>query len=272
MDINAWHRESIGDIVLYRAWNLQQTGIVHHAFSARLGGISNPPNESLNLGLHVGDNPQSVTENRRRLSVACGFAVDSMVCAEQVHGCSIAAVTVLERGRGASSYEDSIPAVDALICNTTGLVLTLYFADCVPVFIVDPVHRAIGLAHAGWKGTSESIAARTLDAMAASYNTNARNCVAAIGPAIGRCCYEVSSDVASRVLKAAGDDRIIANSYEGKFQLDLKLANWLILRRAGIAESNIALSTHCTSCNREDFFSYRRDGQTGRMAAILALR
>jgi YfiH family protein len=270
--LHNWYRADFGEVAVHQAWNLKRTGLVDHCFSTRLGGFSDPPRDGLNLGNHVKDDPKVVTENRRLLMATLGLNSSSMTCAEQVHGNKVAVVTGSDAGRGATGFSGSIPGADALITNSTTPVLTLFFADCVPVFILHPVNKAIGLAHAGWKGTALRIAAETVAAMSGEFGTDPSKCIAAIGPAIGRCCYDVSEDVATRILEAAGDDRVLARACQETPRVDLKLANWLILRSSGIPEANIAVSSHCTACESDDFFSYRRDGVTGRMAAVLKLR
>lgn len=272
MDIRSWYKSGNGEIVVHKAWNIEQTGLVTHCFTTRRGGVSAPPRDSLDMALHVGDDPELVLENRRRLCSSLGLDPSAATCAEQVHGKAVTVVKAEDSGRGAARFEDSIPGADALITNVSGPVLSLFFADCVPVFIVDPVRRAIGLAHAGWKGTALSIAFETVRAMQREFGTNPAECLAAVGPSIGRCCYDVSTDVAEAVFSAAEDDRVVARAGQKKIRLDLKLANWFILRKSGIPEANIAVSELCTACEADDFFSYRRDGSTGRMAALIALR
>ncbi len=248
------------------------SSLVRHCFTTRRSGVSAPPRDTFNLALHVDDDEQAVLENRKHLATALGFDPLAITAAEQVHGKEVAVVKAEDAGCGAVRFSECILGVDALITNAVGPVLALFYADCVPVFIVDPVNRAIGLAHAGWKGTALGISAEIIQAMQREYGTDPSKCLAAIGPGIGRCCYDVSHDVAERVLTASGDQRVIAKASQTTWRLDLKLANWFILRSTGIPESSIAMSDECTSCNSMDFFSYRRDGQTGRMAAILALR
>jgi YfiH family protein len=272
MDVKSWYRADLGEVIVHKAWNLERTGLVMHGFSTRRGGVSDSPCDTLNPAFHVDDDPNCVLENRRRLMLASGLNPTSMTCAEQVHGSSIAVITADDAGHGAMRFEDSAPGVDALITSVPGPVISLFFADCVPVFILDPIEKAIGLAHAGWKGTALSIASETMLAMQREFGSNPSDCLAAVGPAIGRCCYDVSMDVAEKVVSAAGDDRVLARASQDHMRLDLKLANWFILRRAGIPEKNIALSNLCTACDADDFFSYRRDGATGRMCAFMALQ
>ncbi len=271
MDLKSWYKLKTGNTTILKAWNLERAGLVAHCFSTRVGGSSESPFDTMNLGLHVGDDPATVVENRCRLVQAAKLDPLGITTAEQVHGCSVAIISAADAGRGAAACAESIPAVDALITNVPGPVLTLFFADCVPVYLLDPVHRAIGLAHAGWKGTALKVAAETLQAMTNHFGTSPTDCLAAIGPAIGRCCYDVSADVAIRVREASGDDRVIARANQDTWRLDLKLANWATLRASGIPEENIAVSHHCTACHPHEFFSYRRDGKTGRMAAVLSL-
>ena len=267
MDVKSWYRTDSGEISVYKAWNLERTGLVTHGFSTRRGGVSGPPYDTLNTAFHVDDDLDHVIENRRRLMLA-----SNMTCAEQIHGNSIAVITTESIGRCAVRFNDSMPGVDALITNAPGPVLSLFYADCVPVLILDPINKAIGLAHAGWKGTALAIASETVLAMQREFGSNPSDCLAAIGPAIGRCCYDVSFDVANKVISAAGDDRVLAKASQDHMRLDLKLANRFILRKAGILEQNIAISGLCTACDADDFFSYRRDGKTGRMCAFMALR
>lgn len=271
MDLKSWYYSDTGDVSIYKAWNLERTGLVTHCFSTRRGGVSASPRDSLNLALHVDDDRACVLENRRILMNALQADPAMLTAAEQVHGCKVSVVTESDAGRGASSFEDAVPGVDALITNVPGPVLSLFYADCVPVYILDPVNRAIGLAHAGWRGTAARVASGTLQAMTQQFGTEPDKCLAAIGPSIGRCCYDVSFDVAMNVKEAVDDERVIARACHEQWRLDLKMANWVTLRRAGVKEKNIAVSDLCTVCRPEDFFSYRRDGQTGRMAAIMEL-
>jgi YfiH family protein len=271
LDLRSWYRRESGGTIVFRAWNLDRTGLVTHGFTCRQGGASAEPFDTLNLGLHVGDEKPSVIENRRRTAHALHLAPESITTAEQIHGNQVALVTEQDAGRGRNDYAEAIPGADALITNVPGPVLMLFFADCVPVFILDPKTRAIALAHAGWKGTALRIGAETIRAMSEHFGTDPSDCLVAIGPAIGRCCYDVSADVAIKVREAVDDDRVIARANQDQWRLDLKLANWATLRAAGVHENNIAISHHCTACDPEHFFSYRRDGETGRMAAVMSL-
>jgi len=132
MDIRNWHKSIDGEIVVYKSWNIEQAGFVEHCFTTRRGGISAPPRDTLNLALHVEDDPACVLENRRRLALSQGFDPSAFTCAEQVHGVSVAIVKASDVGRGATRFEDSFPGADALVTDVPGVMLTLFYADCVP--------------------------------------------------------------------------------------------------------------------------------------------
>ncbi|MDO8588130.1 MAG: peptidoglycan editing factor PgeF [Armatimonadota bacterium] len=271
MELRSWHRWDSAGLTFYKAWNLEQTGFVTHGFTTRIGGASSSPFESLNLGLHVDDRRELVLENRERCLRALGLDIGNLTTVEQVHGCRVAVIGHDDAGAGSRDLAAAIEGADAMVTNISGVALGLFFADCAPVYIVDPAHRAIGLAHAGWKGSAADVATETLRTMAEEFGTEPRDCQAAIGPAIGRCCYDVGIDVAEAVWKCCDDQRPITRGSGGKFKVDLQVANWCLLRKAGVPEERIAICLRCTACNEQDFFSYRRDGRTGRMAAIMAI-
>lgn len=251
----------------------EKTGLVQHGFSCRVGGISEEPYKSLNLGLHVGDKTEAVVENRRRFLDVFGLELKDMVAAEQVHGTAIKRVEFLERGRGAQDYSTAFQAIDALITKEKGVVLTTYYADCVPIFLLDPRTPAIALIHAGWKGTVGGIVAKTISEMVNQFGSPVEEIIAAIGPSIGPCCYEVDSKVAEPVESffGASSNKLLKSTRPNHWLLDLWEANRLQLLDNGVLADNITLPGFCTFCE-ESFFSYRREsGITGRMAAILSL-
>lgn len=245
-------------------------------FSGRAGGVSAAPYRSLNLGLHVGDDPERVRENRRRLADAVGIPLERWTYGEQVHCCDVQFVEKEHGGRGTLSQEDAFQAKDAFVTAEQGLVLAGLFADCVPLFFVDPVTRTAAIAHAGWKGTVLRIAAKTVQAMGERYGTKPQDLLAAIGPSIGACCYEVDDRIIDRVKAEAGLEG--APYYEpsdapGKYKLNLKEINRQIMIKAGILPNCIELTTLCTGCRTDTFFSHRTEkGGTGRMAAWIGWR
>ena len=247
-----------------------------HGLSCRRGGVSEAPWASLDLGLHVGDDPTAVIANRRRYLAALGLVASQLVTPEQVHGEAIARVGSREAGRGALSYADSIAQTDALITDEPGLPLLLCFADCTPILFLDPVHRAVGIAHGGWKGTVRRIAAKTVLRMQQEFGTRPEELLAAIGPSIGPCCYEVGPEVERQFKEAFPGHEAKLFSHpdeEGGTHLSLWAANRLQLEEAGVLPEHIDEARTCTACHHEDFFSYRADGgRTGRLGAVIALR
>jgi len=251
-----------------------RTGLTVSAFSTRTGGFSLPPYHGLNLAFHVGDDWVNVVENRRLLCQALGLRLESLVSGNQVHGDEIAVVKRQHLGRGSLDMIGALPDTDGLICIEPEIPLAAFFADCVPIFLFDPVRRAIGLAHAGWKGTVLEVARKTLQKMQDAFSTKPSDCLAAIGPSVGPCCYEVDKPVLDMVkqhLTYAGE--IIQPLSSEKGMLNLWQANALAMQKAGIAADSIFVGGLCTSCHTQMFFSHRKErGRTGRMAALFMLK
>ena len=252
--------------------------LVTHAVSTRLGGVSKRPFDSLNLALHVGDEPADVLTNRKKFLLSLGFGLNDIVTPNQVHGDRIVRVDEDYRGCGCANYADSIPETDALITDTPNLPLMLCFADCVPIFFVDVENCAIGLAHGGWKGTLKKIAAKTLLKMQDEFGTRPQDCLIGIAPSIGSCCYEVGGEVVDKCKAAFPDnhDELLIER-DGKIFFDLRRANVIQLLEVGVPEENIDVSLHCTCCESSWYFSYRaaqKQGldRTGRIAALIALK
>ncbi len=245
-----------------------------HGISARLGGVSTGSYDSLNLGLHVQDDADKVRENRRRFLAGLGLNAQQLVTPEQVHGIHVARVGKDESGRGAKEYGDCIPQTDALITNEPGLPLLLCFADCTPILFVDTEKRAVGIAHAGWKGTVGRIAQATVLRMEQEFDTDPTDLLVGIGPAIGPCCYEVGENVAAKFAAAfPGHEQEIIHEQDGKPHVDLWQANMQALLDAGVPRANIDRADTCTACQHKWYFSYRADGgRTGRLGAVIALR
>ena len=252
--------------------------LVTHAVSTRLGGVSKRPFDSLNLALHVGDEPADVLTNRKKFLLPLGFTLNDIVTPNQVHGDRIVRVNEDYRGCGCANYADSIPETDALITDTPNLPLMLCFADCVPIFFVDVENCAVGLAHGGWKGTLKKIAAKTLLKMQDEFGTRPQDCLIGIAPSIGSCCYEVGGEVVDKCKAAFPDnhDELLIER-DGKIFFDLRRANVIQLLEVGVPEENIDVSLHCTCCESSWYFSYRaaqKQGldRTGRIAALIALK
>ncbi|HBA47549.1 MAG TPA: peptidoglycan editing factor PgeF [Lachnospiraceae bacterium] len=249
---------------------LEKTGIVRHLFSTRLGGVSKGAYASMNFSVIRGDRPEDVLENYKRIAGILGCDTGDMVASHQTHTTNIRRVTGADRGKGISrerDYED----VDGMITNEPGIVLVTYFADCVPLYFVDPVHRAIGLAHSGWRGTAGRMGACMVRAMQDAFGSRPEELYAAIGPSICRDCYEVSEDVAKQ-FKDMGESVVLPGKAPGKYQLDLWLANERILEQAGIPGERIAVTDLCTCHNSEYLFSHRASGgKRGNLGAFLML-
>lgn len=253
---------------------LERTGAVRHLFSTREGGISEGIYASMNLSFTRGDVKEAVDENFRRIAACLDSKVEDMVCSDQTHTDHIRLVSAEDRGKGIirpKDYRD----VDGLITQEKGIVLCTFFADCVPLFFVDPVKKAIGLSHSGWKGTVQKIGKKTVEAMEKAFGTNPENVYAAIGPSICQDCYEVSEDVIDAFRKAFQEEfweSLFYPAKPGKYQLNLWEANRQILLEAGIPETQIEVTDLCTCCNPDLLFSHRAShGKRGNLGAFMKL-
>lgn len=268
-------------LLLLERWMKRHPGLTA-GFTTRDGGVSSGGMASLNCALHVNDRPEDVITNRRRLAEAVGLPFEAWTCGEQVHGSRVAVITREDAGRGRDRREDAVQAVDALITGEKGILLTSFYADCVPLYFYDPVRSAAGLAHAGWKGTVQGIAAVTVKAMHDAFGSRPEDMLAAIGPSIGLCCYEVDGQVIDQVaampelqlLLAASEaeHRWFRRQPNLKYKLNLQQINRELLIYAGILPTHIEITEWCTSCEPLLLYSHRRDhGMTGRMASWIAM-
>lgn len=251
---------------------LEQTGVVH-AFTTRKGGVSTGMFESLNLSFTRGDDADAVTENYRRVATALGGTLEDIVCSDQTHTTNVRRVDKSCGGYGVTKnrpYTD----VDGLVTDEPGLILATFYADCVPLYFVDPVHHAIGLSHSGWRGTVGRMGNATLEKMQQEFKTCPQDVIAAIGPSICQSCYEVSEDVALAFQKefCGHEAEILIDKGNGKYQLDLWKSNEIVLREAGIKEEHLAVTNLCTCCNPKLLFSHRAShGKRGNLGAFLKL-
>lgn len=246
-----------------------------HAFSTRLGGVSEGIYSSMNLSFTRGDKDEAVRENYRRLADAVGFKMEDIVTSDQTHTANVRLVTEEDRGNGITKprpYTD----VDGMITNVPGLVLATFYADCVPLYFIDPVHRAIGLSHSGWRGTVAKIGEVTVRRMQEEFGSDPSEIYGAVGPSICQDCYEVSEDVIEQFRAAFPQDKWDALFYgkpDGKYQLDLWEANHQIMLGAGLKEEHISMPNLCTCCNPEFLFSHRAShGRRGNLGAFLGIR
>ena len=253
----------------------EQFADIVHGFSTRLGGVSEGIYASMNLSFTRGDKDAAVYENYRRFAAALGFSERDIVTSDQTHTANVRIITEEDRGNGITKprpYTD----VDGMITNVRGLVLATFYADCVPLYFVDPVHHAIGLSHSGWRGTVAKIGAVTIRKMQETYGTDPKDVYAAIGPSICQNCYEVSEDVILEFQKSFAPEhweKLFYKKENGKYQLNLWEANKIIFTETGITENHISMPGICTCCNPEFLFSHRAShGKRGNLGAFLGLK
>lgn len=246
------------DIPILRSERLAAAGFPH-GFSTRAGGVSDGPFASLNLSRSVGDDPSRVEENHRRLACTVGYQPDRLFTVHQVHGATVVTLHGSEQPEEVRSRH-----ADALVTREPGFALGVRVADCVPVLLADRHTGAVAAIHAGWRGVVAGVVRETVRSLAPQ---DPSHLIAAIGPSIGPCCFEVGEDVAVTLAHAAGDGIVIRRPYD-RPHVDLWRAVEHQLRSAGVP--TIDTLGECTVCNSQRFFSYRRDGvHSGRMLAVI---
>lgn len=252
---------------LLKSHTLERVTGVKHCFTTRQGGFSEGHLSSLNIGRTRGDCPETIQKNYDTIAKQMGFDTDKLRLTSQVHG-----DVVLKVAEGYGLFNQPNIDCDALITDVAGISLVVYTADCVPILLCDPQRRCIAAIHAGWRGTSVNIVHKTIDRLYQEYGSSPENIVAAIGPAIGRCCYEVGEEVVSALsglYPQAGDTMSRTDS---KWHADLKDMNRALMVQAGVLPQNISVDGHCTRCNPELFWSHRRHGdRRGLQGAIITL-
>lgn len=237
-------------------------------FTTKFGGVSRVAYESLNLGLHVGDNSEKVIQNRTIVSEKLSFPLESWVLTEQCHGNQVLFVGEEDKGRGAFNSKDALQQADGMLTDTPGVLCVTMYADCVPLFFMDPMTQQVAVVHAGWKGSVREIAKQTIKKFT-DHSSNIEDLQVVIGPSICKDCYEVDESVINHIDEKYADAFVEKGN---KYLLDLKKLNELILLDAGITSEQIQQTTYCTY---EDslFFSHRRDHQrTGRMIGFIGYR
>lgn len=247
----------------------------YHGFSTRLGGVSKGIYSSMNLSFTRGDEEEAVLENYRRIADAIGFSMEGIVCSDQTHTVHIRQITEADKGKGVLQKKDYTD-IDGLITNVPGITLTTFYADCVPLFFLDTVNKAAGLAHSGWRGTVGRMGEKMVKAMKDAFGSEPENLYAGIGPSICQDCYEVSADVADRFREEfqgyEEDAGLLYKTKPGKYQLNLWKANEIVLKEAGILREHISFPGICTCCNPEFLFSHRASqGKRGNLCAFLGV-
>jgi len=262
--LSLWHFES-----------LSKCGGMTHFVSTRQGGFSPPPYDGLNLSFNVGDDPERVLSNRERLARALEAPLKGLTTARQIHDSHIAIVSESMGGKGALDDDQAIPDTDAMVTDVPGICLMVLVADCVPLLLCDPEKGVIGVVHAGWKGTLQGIAGKTVTVLHDAFGCTPGSLLVGIGPSIGPCCYEVGPDVASKIEHVFGTtrDRLCKISPRGKIHFDLWKANRTQLLESGIPDQQIETAAVCTCHHPDRFYSHRFEkGQTGRFGAGIMIR
>jgi YfiH family protein len=259
-------RRARGGLAWYGFGSLERGADCVAAVSTRHGGVSDGELGSLNLSYRVGDEPDHVAENRRRLFDALQLDPARAVAAGQVHG---ARVAVLDQ----KNDQDRVDGVDGLVTAVRGLPLTLLYADCVPILAADPVRGVVGVGHAGWRGTVAGVAGALVAAFVAGFGSDPADLLVGIGPSIGGCCYEVGDEVVRAFAERGDDFGAFGRMVGGRWRVDLKGANRRQLRAAGVPDANLVVAPWCTACRVDEFYSHRaQSGRAGRFAAIVALK
>lgn len=248
---------------------LEQTGIINHGFSTKLGGVSEGNCATMNISTTRGDAYEAIEENKRRIGAAIGVKPEKMTFTHQTHTTNVQVVRAEDVGK-------RFMETDGMITNIPEVCLVTFYADCVPLYFVDPIHKAIGLSHSGWRGTVHKMGKVTVEKMTEHYGTDPADVIAVIGPSICQDCYEVSADVILEFQQNFPKECFADLFYRkenGKYQLDLWAANVQVFKEAGIRKDHVAITNICTHCNSHVLFSHRTTGEKrGNLSAFLALK
>lgn len=244
------------EIKIFRPYSSQLFATI----TDRYGGVSEKPYDSLNLALHVGDNPKSVIENRVRTAAQYGYIAENLIYMDQTHSANI---TVIE-----DCAENRLSNCDAVLTNQSNIPLMVMVADCIPILLYDPIKQAIGAVHAGRNGTFLKILPKSIATMCETYGSGVADIRVYFGPSIKSCCYAVGEEIVAIVKKSFGSKYLTQR--EDQWYLDIVSMNLDFLEDIGISKRHIEISSICTCCDK-DYFSYRREGVTGRFAGIIKL-
>ncbi len=266
------HRK--GEVVYFTFPKLDEAGGLLHAFSTRLGGVSCGDTASMNFSFTLDKSEDAVRENFKIFSLAVGFDPEKLVLSQQTHTANIRCVTEEDFGKGVWRQRDYTD-IDGLVTDVPGAVLVTQYADCTPLFFYDPERRVAATSHAGWRGTVQEIGRKTVAVMQERYGSDPKDIIAAVGPAVGECCYEVDDPVINEIKKLSflNLSACCTEKGNGKYMLNLKEVNREILINAGLSPENIEVSDLCTACNAEIFHSHRKTaGKRGTLGAFIALK
>lgn len=262
----------VGKVLYYSFPSFDQIPFVRHGFSTRLGGVSEGTFASMNLSFTRGDDPAAVRENFDRFCAAIRVNAEDVVISAQTHTANVKIVTAEDRGRGITR-EKEYNDVDGLITNDPNVVLCTQYADCVPLFFVDPVKRVVATSHAGWRGTASGIAAVTVDKMVEEFGCRCEDILAGIGPSIGHCCFEVDTPVYNEFCQVpVFDEGCFTADPNDKFHINLQEINRRWMLKSGVLAENITVTDLCTKCHPDVFWSHRVTGDArGSLAAFIAI-
>ena len=249
---------------------------LNSGFSTRLGGVSEGFVGQMNFAYNDHDNPENVYENYQRFCAATGIDINKIITTKQVHSNTVVKVDETHNFRSVSAPGCDFPGVDGTITNVPGITLFAFSADCALIQLVDPVHKAIGLCHSGWRGTAGRISKNAINMMHDSYGTNPEDIIATIGPSICPECFEVEWDMIEEARKSFSEsdyDKLYYQKNETKYQFNLWEANRIVLKEAGVKEDNIFSPGLCTKCNPNTLFSHRNSGlKRGTLIAYLGIK
>ena len=256
------------NVPIIRFYAFDDIDWLNHGFSTRLGGVSKGKWESMNPSFSRGDDENDALENIKRIAAALNMPFENMVFSKQTHTTNIRIVSEDDKGKGIIKERDYTD-IDGLMTHRSQIPLVTFYADCVPLFLVDPIHKVIASSHSGWRGTVNKMGFVTVSKMQEEYGTNPKDIIAVIGPSICKKCYEISEDVALAFQSAFNSsvwDEILVDQYMApdgktvKYKLDLWKANSIVLENAGIPKNQIHISGLCTHCHSDFLWSHRTTG------------
>lgn len=240
---------------------------ITHFFTTKAGGFSSGKIKGLNLGFRVGDDFEDVRKNYMQIAQDFDIPFEKIIAAKQTHSSDIKIVTETDAGFGVDRLDKTFEC-DGLVTNCPNLPIMVFYADCVPILMFDAIAGVVAAVHSGWRGTVSEIAEKAVFVMQQKFGTSPENIKAAIGPSIGKCCFEVGEEVACNFEKD-----LVCDLETGKFKVDLWEANKKILLKAGLLAQNIEVLDMCTMCHSDLLYSYRVDGEkTGRMGALIMIK
>lgn len=267
-----FHREK--EVPFFTFPPLSNLSYIIHGFSSKLGGVSEGYFSSMNLGFNRGDKEENVTSNYKLIADSMGIPYNQITASDQIHETKIRRITKEDMGKGIVRKKD-YSGIDGLITNVPNIPLVTYYADCVPLYLIDRKNRAIGLSHSGWRGTVKRMGRETIKRMEEEFGTKVEDLIVEIGPSICKDCYEVSHDVYEefeKVFSLEQMELLFIKKENKKYQLDLWEANRQIFIEEGVNTENIHCSQICTCCNSDIMFSHRVHGtERGTLAAFLML-